>query len=72
MLENPAVSLSALRYSCAKIACCSSELIFTSVMRAAALKMRASNSSHVSTFILLTSVFTQPHKLKSSGVKPGD
>jgi hypothetical protein len=29
MLQNPSVNLNALRNSCVKIACCSSELIFT-------------------------------------------
>jgi hypothetical protein len=38
-------------------------------MRAAASEMRASNSSGVSTFLLKTSLYTQPHKRKSNGVR---
>ena len=40
MMENPTVHLTALRNSCAKIACCSSQLVFTFLMLAAASKMR--------------------------------
>ena len=36
-----------------------------SFIRAAASKMRASNSSRVATFLLYTSLFIQPHKPKS-------
>jgi hypothetical protein len=56
VFQNPTVNLSALCNSCAKIACCSSELIFTFFMLAAAPKMRASNLSGASTFIVHTSL----------------
>jgi hypothetical protein len=41
-------------------------------MRAIASIMRSSSSSHVPTFLLYTSVFIQPHKQKSTGVRSGD
>jgi hypothetical protein len=41
-------------------------------MRAIASIMRSSSSSHVSTFLLYTTLFIQPHKQKSNGVRPGD
>jgi hypothetical protein len=34
--------------------------------------MRSSNSYRVSTFVLYTSLFIQPHKQKSNGVRSGD
>jgi hypothetical protein len=40
-------------------------------MRAIASIMRSSSSSHVSTFILYTSLFIQPDK-RSNGVRSGD
>ena len=41
-------------------------------MRAAASTTRASNSSRVSTFLLLTSLFTKTQKQKSNAVRSGD
>jgi hypothetical protein len=41
-------------------------------MRAAAAKIRASNSSPASTFLLYTALFMQPHKQKSNVVMYGD
>ena len=38
MFENPTVKLKSLRISCAKIACCSSESIFTSVYAASSIQ----------------------------------
>ena len=46
---------------------CSSRFL----MRAAAFEMRASNSSGVSTFLLQTSLYIQPHKQKSNGFRSG-
>jgi hypothetical protein len=48
-----------------KITCCSSELIFTFLYAGSSIQMPASNSSRVSTFLLLTSLFIQPHKKKN-------
>jgi hypothetical protein len=41
-------------------------------MRAIAPIMRSSSSSHVSTLLLYTSLFIQPHKQKSNEVRSGD
>ena len=38
---------------------------------AAAAAMRATNSSGVSTFLLQTSIYIQPHKQKSNGGRSG-
>jgi len=41
-------------------------------MRAITFILRSSISSRVSTFLLCTSFFIQPHKQKSNGVRSGD
>jgi hypothetical protein len=43
MFENPTINLDARCTLCAKIACCSSELIFTFFMQVAASEMVVSN-----------------------------
>jgi hypothetical protein len=43
-----------------------------SFMRAISSIMRSSSSSYVSTFLLNTLLFIQPHKQKSNGVGSGD
>ena len=72
MFENPTVNLNALCNPCAKIAFFRLSWFSRFFMQAAASKMRASNSSCVSTFILQTSLFIQPHKEKSNGLWSGD
>ena len=66
MIQNLTVNLSALCNSCAKVSCCSSQLISRVFMQLAASKMQASSSSGVSTFALSTSLFIQPINQKSS------
>jgi len=58
MVETPAVNLNALRNSCAKIACCSSELIFRvcyagSSIQNASQQFASCNHFSVVNFILL-------------------
>jgi hypothetical protein len=72
MFKYPIVSLSALHFVS------EDRLLFVGVnltlllVREAASKMRSSNSSRVSSFLLLTSLGTQPQKQKSSGISSGD
>jgi len=72
MFQNPTVNLNALCSSCAKIACCSSQLIFTFAYAASNIHNASSNSSAVSTFVLLTPLFIQPNKQKPNGFRSGD
>jgi hypothetical protein len=57
MFENPTVNLNALCNSCAKIACCSSELIFTFLY--AGSSIQNASELFVSTFLFSTSRFIQ-------------
>jgi len=68
MVENPTVYFSALCNSSAKIAYCSSELMFTSLYAGSNIQNAVNNSSCVSTFLLQTSLFIHTHKQKSDGV----
>ena len=69
IFENSTVDISALCNSCEDMVCCLSECIWTFFMLVITYIMRSSNSSHVSTFVLYTSLFIQPHKQKSNGVQ---
>ena len=62
MFQNPTVNLNALCNSCAKIAWCSSQLIFTFLYAASNIHNASSNSSAVCTFLMLTPLFIQCHK----------
>ena len=64
MFSMSIINLSALCSSYAKIVCCSSELIFMFLYVGSRSKIRARNSSCVSTFRLLTLLFIQPHEPK--------
>jgi hypothetical protein len=70
--ENPTVNFSAPCNSCAKILRCLSELIASFLMRGVVSKMRATISSRTSVFLLCILIFSQPHKEKSTGFRPGD
>jgi len=52
MVENPTVNLSALCISCAKIACCSSELKFMFLYAGGQAEMQTSNWSRVTSVLL--------------------
>jgi hypothetical protein len=62
MLENPSANFNALRNSYGKTAVFRPSLSSLSFMGEAVTKMRASSSPRVSTFLLYTSLFVQPHK----------
>ena len=72
MFQNPTANLNALCQSCAKIACCSSQLIVTSLYAASNIQTPSSSSSAVSNVVLLTALFIQPHKQKPNGLRSGD
>ena len=71
MFQNPTANLNALCQSCAKIACCSSQLIVTSLYAASNIQTASSSSSAVSKVVLLNALFIQPHKQKPNGVRAG-
>jgi hypothetical protein len=70
--KNPTVRLDAICNSCAKIACCASDLIFTFLHAGKSLEIGGSNSSCVSNLLWPTFLCIQPHRQKSNAVTSGD
>jgi len=68
IFENSTVKLSALCNSCEDRACCSSECILTFLYAGDNIRHEIeSNSSPVSSYVLYTSLFSQPHKKNLTG-----
>jgi hypothetical protein len=72
MFESPTLNISALATRVPRSRVDRLRWSSRLFMQAAASKMRASNSSGVSTFLVQTSLNIQPHKQKSVGVRSGD
>jgi len=70
LFENPAVNLSAFRNWCVKIACCSSQLIFTFLY--AGSSIQTASERLVWCVHLYFVNFIQPHKQKSKGFRSVD
>jgi len=72
MFENSTVNIDELCNSCEDMACCSSECVLTFLY--AGHNIQCVNEQFVSCihFFLYTSLFIEPHKQKSNGVKSGD
>ena len=72
MFENPTVNLNALRNSCATIACCSSELIFTFVYASSSIQ-NASEQFVSSILVCFVNFAFHPiPQTNSNGVRSGD
>ena len=65
MFANPTVNFNALCNSCAKIGCCSSELIFKFLYASSSIQ----NASEQFVSCVNISFALQPHKQKSKGVR---
>ena len=59
------------RWRVVRLSCSSPILVSLWERAAAVLEMRATNPSGVSTFLLQTSIYIQPQKQKSHGVRSG-